>query len=149
MKRAIMQVMIAENSNTTRPTEQTWDRPTAGEVFKRELRYSPATDYLRYDGLCWQETQPGAQAIAHALTDRQLKEAEAAITQATQHMMETGAQGLIETFGKTKAEAKMNAEQREAYAELQQAESYRNYALKRRESKNITSTLRKHTRYWR
>lgn len=113
-----------------------------GKFFKRELRYSPATDYLRYDGSCWQETQPGAQAIAHALTDRQLKEAEAAITQATQHMIETGAQGLVETFGRAKAESKMNAEQREAYTELQQAESYRNYALKRRESKNITSTLR-------
>ena len=40
-----------------------------GTYFGQELRYSPATDYIRYDGSCWQETKPGAQAVAHALTD--------------------------------------------------------------------------------
>lgn len=35
-----------------------------GKHFSQELRYSPATDYIRYDGACWQETKPGAQAVA-------------------------------------------------------------------------------------
>lgn len=47
------------------------DRTDVGEAlllgrhFEHELRYPPATDYLRYDGSCWQEKKPGAQAVAH------------------------------------------------------------------------------------
>ena len=36
--------------------------------FSGELRYSPATHYIRYNGRYWQETEPGAQAVAHELT---------------------------------------------------------------------------------
>lgn len=43
--------------------------------FSGELRYSPATHYIRYNGRYWQETEPGAQAVAHELTRRQLAEA--------------------------------------------------------------------------
>ena len=43
--------------------------------FSGELRYSPATHYIRYNGRYWQETEPGAQAVAHELTRRQMREA--------------------------------------------------------------------------
>ena len=36
----------------------------------------------------------------------------------------------------------MNGEQHDSFMAYQAAESYRNFALKRRESKNITSTLK-------
>lgn len=39
-----------------------------------ELRYSPATDYIRYNGVLWQESKPRAQAAAQELTARQLQE---------------------------------------------------------------------------
>ena len=113
-----------------------------GRHFSKELRYSPATDYIRYDGACWQETKPGAQAVAHALTDRQLEESEKAMLEALKLMEATGARAVIDLHGKKKAEAMLNSEQAEAYRAYQVAEGYRNYALKRCESKNVTATLK-------
>jgi len=113
-----------------------------GKHFGRELRYSPATDYIRYDGTCWQESKPGAQAVAHALTDRQLKEAQNAIFYAHKQMKTTGAQNLIDESGEKKAHEQMNDEQLVACNALTHANSYRSFALKRRESRNITATLK-------
>ena len=113
-----------------------------GTYFGQELRYSPATDYIRYDGSCWQETKPGAQAVAHALTDKQLEEAEAAMAEAVEALTETGAQELLSKHGKKKAESIMESDQRDAFMAYLKAESYHSFVLKRRESKNITATLK-------
>ena len=45
------------------------------KYFSNELRYSPSTHFIRYSDHYWQESEPGAQAVAHELTRRQLKEA--------------------------------------------------------------------------
>ena len=113
-----------------------------GTYFGQELRYSPATDYIRYDGSCWQETKPGAQAVAHALTDKQLEEAETAMAEAVEALTETGAQELLSKHGKKKAESMMKGDQRDAFMAYLRAESYHSFVLKRRESKNITATLK-------
>lgn len=124
------------------------DRTDVGEArllgrhFERELRYSPATDYLRYDGSCWQETKPGAQAVVHALTDLQLEEAESAVADALEKMTACGAQELLTANTRKKAESMMSDAQMDAYKNFLEAESYRNFALKRRESKSITATLK-------
>ena len=113
-----------------------------GKYFGRELRYSPATDYIRYNGACWQEAKPGAQAITHALTDRQLKEAKNAVFGALKQMNATGAQALIDENSVKKAEKQMSNRQLEAYNALTRADSYQRFVLKRRESRNITATLK-------
>ena len=113
-----------------------------GRYFSHELRYSPATDFIRYDGACWQETKPGARAVAHALTDLQLEEAESAVADAMKRMAENGAQHLLIGSSRKKAESMMNEGQAEAFHAFLEAEAYRAYALKRRESKNITAALK-------
>ena len=113
-----------------------------GRFFSHELRYSPATDFIRYDGACWQETKPGARAVAHALTDLQLEEAESAVADAMKRMAENGAQHLLIGSSRKKAESMMNEGQAEAFHAFLEAEAYRAYALKRRESKNITAALK-------
>jgi putative DNA primase/helicase len=113
-----------------------------GRHFSQELRYSPATDYIRYDGSCWQETKPGAQAVAHALTDLQLEESENAVVAALEQLTATGAKMLLDRNTKKKAEEMMNDQQRAAYAAFLVADGYRAFALKRRESKNVTATLK-------
>lgn len=113
-----------------------------GRYFSHELRYSPATDFIRYDGACWQETKPGARAVAHALTDLQLEEAESAVADAMKRMAENGAQHLLIGSSHKKAESMMNEGQAEAFHAFLEAEAYRAYALKRRESKNITAALK-------
>ena len=110
--------------------------------FSGELRYSPATHYIRYNGRYWQETEPGAQAVAHELTRRQMKEASADMLSALAALKTCGAQNILDNNSKAKAEGMMSEEQMEAYKAFLAAKAYQSYVIQRRASKNITATLK-------
>ena len=113
-----------------------------GKYFSSELRYSPATHFIRYSDHYWQESEPGAQAVAHELTRRQLKEAEKDLMEALSKLKNTGAQTILESTSKSKAEQLMSEQQLEAYQDFLAAQAYQAFAIKRRDSRNITSTLK-------
>ena len=113
-----------------------------GKYFSSELRYSPATHFIRYSDHYWQESEPGAQAVAHELTRRQLKEAGNDFVEALTKLKNTGAQTILDSTSKSKAEQLMNDQQLEAYQDFLAAQAYQAFAIKRRDSKNITSTLK-------
>lgn len=106
-----------------------------------ELRYSPATDYIRYNGILWQESKPRAQAAAQELTTRQLQEARRLTFQMWQAVEATGAADIIADKGIKKARALFTEEQAKAYADYADACAYSTFVVKRRESKNITATI--------
>ena len=110
--------------------------------FSNELRYSPATHFIRYTEHYWKETEPGAQAVAHELTRRQLKEATKEMQVALKKMEECGAQTILDGTSKAKAEQLMSDEQLEAYKDFLSAKAYQAFALRRRDSKYITATLK-------
>ena len=112
------------------------------KYFSNELRYSPATHFIRYSDHYWQESEPGAQAVAHELTRRQLKEANRDLMEALNKMKNCGAQNILDSASKSKAEQLMNDQQLEVYRELLAAKAYQAFAIKRRDSKNVTSTLK-------
>lgn len=112
------------------------------KYFSNELRYSPATHFIRYSDHYWQESEPGAQAVAHELTRRQLKEANRDLMEALNKMKNCGAQNILDSTSKSKAEQLMNDQQLEVYRELLAAKAYQAFAIKRRDSKNVTSTLK-------
>lgn len=107
-----------------------------------KLRYSPATDFLVYNGCFWEESQPNAQAIAQELTARQLEEAEIEIQKAISEMSKNGAWALIAAVGPKKASTQFNREQARSFEKYEQAESYRKYAIKRRDTKYISAALK-------
>ena len=113
-----------------------------GKYFSNELRYSPATHFIRYSDHYWQESEPGAQAVAHELTRRQLKESGNDLMEALTKMKTSGAQTILDSTSKSKAEQLMNKQQLEAYQDFLAAKAYQAFAIKRRDSKNITSTLK-------
>ena len=110
--------------------------------FSGELRYSPATHFIRYTDHYWKETEPGAQAVAHELTRRQLKESTKDLLTAAKKLTDCGAQSILDTTSKAKAEALFNDAQSEAYTEFLEAKAYQSFAIRRRDSKNITATLK-------
>ena len=110
--------------------------------FSGELRYSPATHYIRYNGRYWQETEPGSQAVAHELTRRQLVEASSDMMEALATLKACGAQEIMDNNSKAKAESLMSEEQMEAYRAFLAAKAYQSYVIQRRASKNITATLK-------
>ena len=107
-----------------------------------KLRYSPATDFLVYNGSFWEESQPNAQGIAQELTARQLEEAEVEIQKAITEMNSNGAWALIVAMGPKKASAQFNKEQARSFEKYEQAEVYRKYAIKRRDTKYISAALK-------
>ena len=110
--------------------------------FAGELRYSPATHFIRYNGCYWQETEPGAQAVAHELTRRQLREAANDMLTALTTLKNSGAQDILDNNSKNKAEGLMSEDQMEAYKAFVAAKAYQAYVIQRRASKNITATLK-------
>jgi P4 family phage/plasmid primase-like protien len=112
------------------------------KYFSGELRYSPATHFIRYTSHYWQESEPGAQAVAHELTRRQLEEATKDLQAAMMLLTQNGAQEILANASKAKAESLMNDTQLEAYKAFLSAKAYQSFAIRRRDSKNITATLK-------
>ncbi len=110
--------------------------------YENKLRYSPATDFLVYNGSFWEESQPNAQAVAQELTSRQLEEAEIEIQKAIGEMSKNGAWVLIVAMGPKKASSQFNNEQARSFEKYELAEMYRKYAIKRRDTKYISAALK-------
>lgn len=110
--------------------------------YKGLLRYSLSTDYIVYNQSFWEESKPKAQALAQELTTRQLEEAEAEMKNAMQEMIKNGAMEILVAMGPKRALAAFNKQQSYAYERYEAATAYRNYAIKRRDSKYITSGLK-------
>lgn len=112
------------------------------KYFSKELRYSPATHFIRYAEHYWQESEPGAQAVAHELTRRQLREAGRKLADAMLRMKACGVQALLDSASKAKAEQLMSKEQLEVYHDFLDAKAYQTFVIKRRDSRYIAATLR-------
>ena len=110
--------------------------------FQNELRYSPATHFIRYRGHYWQESEPGAQAVAHELTRRQLNEAEKQLINAHMKLKQKGIMDVIAGLSSKKIEATLDEDQMDLFKEYREAITYKDYAINRRESKCITATLK-------
>ena len=106
------------------------------------LRFSPATDYIVFNGSFWEESQPNAQGIAQELTARQLEEAETEIQRCMKEMSENGAWAMLAAMGAKKATAAFNEAQRRSFEKYERAETYRKYAIKRRDTKYISAALK-------
>ncbi len=110
--------------------------------YKNRVRYSPATDFIVYNGSFWEESKPKAQAIAQELTGRQLLEARSQMKKAMDEMMKNGAADLLATMGSKKAAGSFNEQQSHAFDMYEAATFYRKYAIKRRDSRSIAASLK-------
>ena len=106
------------------------------------LRFSPATDYIVFNGSFWEESQPNAQGIAQELTARQLEEAETEIQRCMKEMSDNGAWAMLAAMGAKKAMAAFSEAQRHSFEKYERAETYRKYAIKRRDTKYISAALK-------
>lgn len=110
--------------------------------YMNALRYSPATDYIVYNGSFWEESKPKAQGIAQELTTRQLEEAELEIENALDEMNDNGALDIVMEYGAKKAADHFKGKQEESYERYEAALAYRKYVIGRRDSKKIAYALK-------
>lgn len=110
--------------------------------YKDILRYSPSTDYMVYNGSFWEESKPKSQGVSQDLTERQLIEAETEMKKAMDELVRNGGMEILVSVGPKKAAQMMSRQQAHAYEMYENAEVYKKYAIKRRDTKNIAATLK-------
>lgn len=97
-------------------------------IFGDRLRYNPATDWLVFDGSCWRENKLDAQAMAQALTEKQVKQAQSMKRCALDAAM-------------TAQERNDDVSMKSAKTDEAKADAFYRYALGRRKSGAISATL--------
>ncbi len=134
-----------QGSCPLKPTDYTdvgQARVLAKEYGKSRLLYSPATDFLVYNGSFWEESKPLAQGLTQELTDRQLEEAKAEQKRWMAEMMKNGADKILADKGEKKAAELMSDEQLRIFLKYMSAVTYEKFALKMRDSKKITAAMK-------
>lgn len=110
--------------------------------YKDILRYSPSTDYMVYNGSFWEESKPKSQGVSQDLTERQLEEAEVEMKKAMDKLVKNGGMEILVSVGPKKAVQMFNKEQAHTYEMYEDAVTYKKYAIKRRDTKCISATLK-------
>lgn len=109
--------------------------------YGHELKYSAATDYVRYDGSCWVESKQRAVGAMEEFLDLQLEDAKDELDRALKDLMSAGvAESDIRSGGKA-LEKKIEADQMKAYLVYMSALAYKSFVMKRRDMKYVTSAL--------
>lgn len=106
-----------------------------------ELRYTAATDYLRFCGQYWVESKQQAVGAAEEFLDLQLADAKDEITRAKQALMDTGISEDAITSGGKSLEKKISGGQMDAYLAYLSAQAYKAFVMKRRDMKYVVSAL--------
>lgn len=133
-----------EDGDTFRPVDFTdvGQALVINDKFSNRLRYSPATDYIVYNGSYWEESKPQAQGVVQELTTLQLEEAENLVKRQLNKMSKLGMLEVLASLSPKKAEGVFDEQQLEVYREFLDAKEYQKFALKRRNSNFITSALK-------
>lgn len=109
--------------------------------YRDELKYTPATDYLRYDGVTWNESRAQAIGAMEEFLDLQLADAQDEVKAAVKELTDLGvAQEKLAKSGRT-LEKEITEAQMKAYARYQSAMSYLAFVQKRRDMKYVLSAL--------
>lgn len=110
--------------------------------YKDKMRFSPSTKFIVFNGSFWEESELKAQLVVQELSERQLEEAESQIEKIMQEMVKNGAMEILATVGDKKAVSVFNKVQELSYKQYETAMEYKKYALKRRDSRNISTALK-------
>lgn len=106
-----------------------------------ELRYTAATDYLRFCGQYWVESKQQAVGAAEEFLDLQLADAKDEVLRTKQALMDVGVAEDDITSGGKALEKKIMSEQMEAYLAYLSATAYKAFVMKRRDMKYVVSAL--------
>lgn len=106
-----------------------------------ELRYTAATDYLRFCGQYWVESKQQAVGAAEEFLDLQLADAKDEVMRTKQALMDAGVAEDDITSGGKALEKKIGSGQTDAYLAYLSAMAYKAFVMKRRDMKYVVSAL--------
>ena len=135
------------NDEFTRETLKPGDYSDIGQAkvlareYGGELRYTAATDYLRFCGQYWVESKQQAVGAAEEFLDLQLEDAKDEVSRTKQALMELGVSEDDIVSGGRALEKKISSSQTDAYLAYKTALAYKAFVMKRRDMKYIVSAL--------
>lgn len=113
--------------------------------YGEELRYSPALDFMRYDGVQWQESGELAIGAEVELTDLQMADADLLIAQKKRALLEAGtsAEEAAEAAKRRKKGMKteISDKQMKLYDEYLDAKMYQQFVIDRRNWKYLKAAV--------
>jgi putative DNA primase/helicase len=110
--------------------------------YGNELKFTNATDYLRYDGDCWREDKQLAVGATEEFLDLQLADAEDAVEAAVKALVTAGVDEVTARAGGKDLEKLCDSPKlMKLYFMLLGAKTYLKFVQKRRDYKYIVSTL--------
>ncbi|NLB17222.1 MAG: DNA primase, partial [Syntrophomonadaceae bacterium] len=109
--------------------------------YGNELCYTDATDYLRFNGEYWMESKQQSVGAMEEFLDLQLADALSEVESALNALVDLGEKEEDILAGGKKYEASLSNDPLRALKKYQSALAYRNFVMKRRDMKYITSAL--------
>lgn len=107
--------------------------------YGNELRYTNATDYLRYDGDCWREDKQLAIGAVEEFLDLQLQDALDELERCQNALISSGISEQVVKGGGKDLEKAVPTQSLGLYFMLLSAQSYLKFVMKRRDYKYIVS----------
>ena len=106
-----------------------------------ELRYTAATDYIRFGGEYWIESKQQAVGAAEEFLDLQLEDAKDEVQRTREALLDQGVAEEYITSGGKALEKKIESGQMDAYLAYMSAMAYKAFVMKRRDMKYVVSAL--------
>lgn len=106
-----------------------------------ELKYTDATDYLRYNGEYWMESRQQAVAVMEDFLDLQLTDALDQMASAKKALIDAGIDEKIVNAGGRALEKEIGPEQLKLFYAFLSAKQYLAFVMKRRDMRYVTSAL--------
>lgn len=108
--------------------------------YNDEIRYTDATDFIRFTGEYWKEYRMAAIGALEEFLDLQLQDAKDAISAAMEELEASGVdEGSLAAGGKALEKAISGEAQVNAYKKYMEALAYMKFVMKRRDYKYISS----------
>ena len=111
------------------------------EQYADEIAFTVATDYLRYNGTYWEESEHAVTLAMMEHTDVQLAEAEKQVEAALQNLEHLGIPREAAKTGGKKFRDSLDEAQTAAYQQYQYYSTFQAFVMKYRNVRNMTNAL--------
>lgn len=111
------------------------------DMYDDEVCYTTATDFLRYNGTYWVESEQRAIAAMMEHTDEQLREAEEMIEASLTKLEELGIDRMDVIGGGKKFISNLTSDEAQVYRKYELAKAYKSFVMKYRNMRSLRSAL--------
>lgn len=111
------------------------------DCYGEEIAFTVATNYLRYNGVYWEESEQAAVMAMIEHTDTQLAEADRQVEEKLGKLEGLGVNRALAMAGGKKFKNELNPEQLAAYSGFEFSNAYRNFVMKYRNIRSLNNAL--------